>query len=144
MIRWLRGLFQKEEPSRVVWFNLKMFPTHVGFCPNKEAWDIEMKRMDIKDFEYPQRDSGSCTSFREAGKSTVALITFLGECDDTDKCRTPAFVALVAHECMHAWRIIREDIGEDAPSAEFEAYMLQALVEQTLQAYSDTRVKLWR
>lgn len=43
--------------------------------------------------------------------------------------------ALLVHEAMHLWRDVRELIGEDEPSKEFEAYAMQAICQRLFYAY---------
>lgn len=38
-----------------------------------------------------------------------------------------AVAALMAHEAVHVWRAAMEDIGEDAPGEEIEAYGIQGI-----------------
>lgn len=43
--------------------------------------------------------------------------------------------AMLVHEAMHIWRCIRENIGEDEPSSEFEAYVMQAISQSLMMSY---------
>jgi hypothetical protein len=48
-------------------------------------------------------------------------------------------VGYLVHEGSHVWRRMREAMGELAPSSEFEAYSLQAIVERLIIAYETSR-----
>ena len=52
-------------------------------------------------------------------------------------------VELLVHEAMHVWRDIRESIGEDHPSSEFEAYAMQNITSALFDAYVKTRGPLF-
>jgi len=42
---------------------------------------------------------------------------------------------LLVHEAVHLWQEVRSHIGEDNPSAEFEAYSIQQLSQNLIDAY---------
>jgi hypothetical protein len=46
--------------------------------------------------------------------------------------------AMLVHEAVHIWQEWCEDKGETNPSAEFEAYSIQALSQRLMYAYSDS------
>lgn len=131
----------KYSRDRVTWLNRGWLPVSIGFCPSKKAWDYELKRMDVSaaGSPYPTADGG-CNSFKDGDNKLAVLITIGDHIDKkSDKF---GIVGLIAHECMHAWRRIRDDIGEKKPSFEFEAYALQYLVQTCCYIYSETRRKL--
>lgn len=124
--------------SRTRWAELGILPAWVGYVPDKSSWKHEMRKMKL-DEPYPGTD-GRCTRFRQDGRNQIILLTF----NRTRQHSMAQVTGLIAHECMHAWRFIREDIGEAEPSTEFEAYTLQALVQFAVQAHADTRKTPWR
>lgn len=129
----------KYRHSRVTWLDRGWLPGYVGFCPSKKAWDWELKRLGLDPAPYSTSDA-SCHTMRNKENKLCVLIT-VG--DHIDK-KTDNFgiIGLITHECMHAWRRLREDIGESEPSMEFEAYAMQYLVQTCCLIYSDTRKKL--
>ena len=48
-------------------------------------------------------------------------------------------VGLLAHEATHVWQHVRDWMGEKSPSVEFEAYTVQAILQELLWAYNETR-----
>ena len=44
---------------------------------------------------------------------------------------------LLLHEAVHIWQRFRQHIGEDEPSAEFEAYSIQHLAQQLMQSFQE-------
>lgn len=52
--------------------------------------------------------------------------------------------ALFAHEAVHVWQAIRENIDEQSPSHEMEAYAIQAITQELMLAYEKTRGSLSR
>ena len=49
--------------------------------------------------------------------------------------------AILAHEAVHIWQLIRREIGEDKPGDEGEAYAVQHITQELLQAYADLTIK---
>lgn len=52
---------------------------------------------------------------------------------DSTKSRAQQFAMLV-HEAVHIWQRIRESMGETTPSCEFEAYSIQSISQDLMQA----------
>lgn len=52
-------------------------------------------------------------------------------------CSPIEIAGLLVHEAVHVWQKFREDIGEKHPSSEFEAYSIQVISQQLMQAYAD-------
>lgn len=130
--------------DKTIWCDRGWMPTYYGFCPSEKAWKREMKRLGdegvpIPDAPYPTSD-GCCTTFvNDTTGKVVCLVTIANHLDDADD--PVGIVTLIAHEAVHVWQAIREDIGEEAPSVEFEAYAIQNISAHLLEAYSKTRGK---
>lgn len=81
----------------------------------------------------------ACTSLfmKRDTRHRVAIVT-VGEFE-------PRIVAdLLIHEATHIWQDIREGIGEEKPSSEFEAYAMQNISAELFAAYEKTRGPLFR
>lgn len=50
---------------------------------------------------------------------------------------------LLIHEAVHVWQDLREAIGEEKPSSEFEAYTVQNITAELFAAYERTRGPLF-
>lgn len=122
--------------NRVIWCDRGWVPYHYGFCPNKRAWDAEMVRLKLKNPPpYPAQYDGRCTFLACANdRNACAIVTI------SDEAR-PALtkVGMLIHEAMHVWRAMREAIGEEAPSMEFEAYSMQSIARHLIEAYEQSR-----
>ena len=105
------------------YYNLSFLPTYVGYCPDKESWKSEMKRLGVKNEPYP-KTHGRCTRFIKDHDHTVIIC--INPKSDTTELQV---IGLIAHEVSHAVDYIFEDIGEDNPSSEFKAYLSQFLVQ---------------
>lgn len=45
--------------------------------------------------------------------------------------------SMLVHEAVHVWQCFRQRIGEESPSAEFEAYAIQAISQRLMSAYAE-------
>ena len=125
---------------RVVWCDRGWLPVYFGFCPSERAWRRELKRLGVPPQPYPVSD-GRCTWFAAPDGKLCALVTIAERIDGMDPV---GLVGLLVHEAAHVWQKICEDIGEDAPSMELEAYALQNITLALIEAYRDTRPGLAR
>lgn len=120
--------------SKVIWCNRGQFPVYFGFCPDKKAWNREMKKMGVSGCEIPESD-GHCSTFESNGK-ICAIVTIGSQVDGKD---SNGIVGLIVHEAVHVFQHIVETIGEKSPSSEFEAYSIQFISQELITAYSETR-----
>ncbi|MFZ5784013.1 MAG: hypothetical protein ACOY4R_27760 [Pseudomonadota bacterium] len=95
-----------------------------------------MRRLEVEapQPEYPDADA-RCTTLETKNKTCI-LVTLGEHIDGRDH---TGIVALIVHEATHVWQAIRRNIGEEDPSAEFEAYAMQNIVLGLLAAYEKTR-----
>jgi hypothetical protein len=111
---------------------------HYGFCPSEKAWNALAKSSRRELGSYPaNRTAAMTTLFQDTkNKTRTCIVTVAVQ---------PPFqiVGLLSHEAMHVWRDIREGIGEESPSSEFEAYAMQNIFEELLTAYEKTRGRLF-
>lgn len=132
----------KDPSDDVYWVELGFLPVEVGYVPNAKAWEAALIRLDLPAEPYPTTD-GRCVGWENVGpnRKDIILIT-VGE---RAKVHSVAQVAgIIAHECAHAWQHIRKIIGEKEPSAEFEAYAIQAMVQGVMFAHQKKRRTPWR
>ncbi len=48
--------------------------------------------------------------------------------------------AMLVHEAVHVWQRNMESIGEDNPSVEFEAYSIQIIAQNLMEAYVEQKM----
>jgi len=120
----------------VIWIERGWQPVHIGFCPSRKAWRREMKRLGIKGEAYPESD-GRAVTFDHKDGTVLVLVTVR---DGSEKEHDQAEIAgIIAHEATHAWQRVRLTMGETEPSAEFEAYAMQAIFQGLYSAFLETR-----
>lgn len=120
----------------VVWCDKGFFPLYYGFCPNEKAWHKALKRLKVPSEPYPESDARVST-FTNLDTGDAVCIVTLSESIDT-KC-TLGTIGLMAHESVHVKQALMECIGETNPSSEFEAYVVQNILLNLLNAYQKTR-----
>ena len=124
----------------IMWCDMGWFSGtfYYGFAPNKKSWKRGVKKLGIKDSPYP-KSAGRCTYFEQKGKR-CCVVTIK---DGLEKTYTPLEIScLMMHEAVHVWQFFIEQIGEENPSPEFEAYSLQAITQELLHKFETSRCLL--
>lgn len=131
-----------KRSNETFWIELGFLPIAVGYVPNATAWRETLRQLGVDDEPLPETD-GRCDFWSKAGPDNngVVLIT-VGK--RAAKYSMSQVAGIIAHECMHAWRHIRDVMGESEPSTEFEAYAMQAMVQGVMFAHAERRAKPWR
>lgn len=127
-----------------VWCDRTTTETPFDFClcVSEEQYRKELKRMRIpKDMwgDFTVRNQRATVHrFTNSDGDPVAFV-----CIRPTTERTPQQInAVLVHEAVHLWQWMKELIGEDEPSIEFEAYSIQAMSQRLFYAYDDlTREK---
>lgn len=120
--------------DRVVWCRQGWYPVPYCFCPSEKAWRAEMRRMNASD-EYPTADART-VAFEKDGQLRV-FVTLAERLDSRDPL---GIVCLLVHEAVHVWQQMCEHCGDDNPSHETEAYAIQRISAELIDAYSKTRM----
>lgn len=117
-------------------------PVYLGLCLTEAEFNAEIANLKL--------DPGKCSighwvnnatartwTFHKTGPGahTVALVCL----PDLTGLYPAEVVAIIAHEVQHVWQSICEQIGEDKPSDEFEAYCIQMLMAKYVDAYLAAR-----
>lgn len=130
------GAAIRTSTDKVVWCNRGWYPIYYGFCPSEKAWKSALKRLGITSEPYPDTD-GKCTFLEKNGKDLCAIVTIKDHSDPTE------VIGILVHEAMHIWQAIKENIGEKDPGHEQEAYAMQAMTMELIDAYNKTRKNLF-
>ena len=124
-----------KKTDKTIWCDPGWFPTRYAFVPSEKAWNAEVKRLGANE-PYPDSD-GRCTTLQNKETGQLAcLVTISEKMDGRDPM---GVIGLIVHEAVHVFQSLREDIGEDRPSEEFEAYSIQNISLNLIDAYARTR-----
>jgi hypothetical protein len=126
------------------WCDRKLVVSPYYYClvVSEEQYEKELTKLKISKKIWPafiSKGADATTHFfsHESGKQ-IAIVTI----DASRKDVTPTQkVALIVHEAVHIWQAIKLSIGEKEPSNEFEAYSIQAIVQELLLAYDRANSK---
>lgn len=122
--------------SSVIWCDRGWQPVYFGFCPSREAWRREMRKMGCPREPYPANDGCATTFTKKDGK--VCIIVTLGKGASAEGRSRTEIAGLLCHEATHIWQEVRRQMNEREPSIEFEAYAMQAIFQGLYQAWLDT------
>jgi len=127
-----------------VWCNrtLVISPLYFGLCTSEKMFHKELKKLGVPGNTWPLFISnvwnGATTHFFESDKGkTCALVCIR----DVEGVTGIEMAALLVHEAVHIWQAIKENYGETNPSDEFEAYSIQHISGQLMDAYHEQKEK---
>ena len=118
------------------WLNrtLVTSPYCYGLCLTEKEFHKELRKLGVPLHSFPEHTkyaSGASTHYLESGDDKVAIVC-LGNTRGYTK---EQIHALIAHEAVHVWQAICDELGETSPSIEFEAYSLQQITQNLLTSY---------
>lgn len=114
--------------DEVKFMRARPYPVSVGVVDNKKAFRKALKEMGVpKNMRDTDPNGYATTHFFGTPKGTFVVMQFPKDMTKNAEEMCPASV--IAHECMHAVQIIFQTVGEDSPSMEAEAYLLDEIVE---------------
>lgn len=130
----------------IVWSDRGIICSQVyfGLCIDAKTY---AETLDLHEVPFSNRTnflktehSDATTHFYNAHNGRrVALVCLNAELSAK---HTPIQVAgLLIHEGVHIWQDICEYMGEDAPSIEFEAYSIQWITQELMEAWVEMTVK---
>lgn len=108
------------------YMHLGILPTNFAFCMSEKSFKKEMKTLGFDNVQMILGGDATCHTAKTSNGNYAFVCIQL----ETIKTATlEQIIGLIAHECMHAWQFIKKSIGEKKPSSEFEAYIVQSLVQ---------------
>jgi hypothetical protein len=122
-----------EEGMKPKWLDRTLIanPYYYTLCTTPKMFAKEMKRLGIENpprFILNDHSDASVHWFEKDG----GLCAVINIREHKDKHQ---IYALLIHEAVHIWQEIRINIGESAPSKEFEAYAIQRISMELFDEY---------
>lgn len=110
-------------------------PIHYCLCTSKKQFEKELKRLNVSEkVEWVRKGFSATAHHLVSGDGSQC--TIVGFKPDK-KCTPEQHYCLLVHEAVHIWQEIRVAIGEDKPSAEFEAYAIQRISQALIESFND-------
>lgn len=106
-----------------------------GLCIDEKAYKKEMKRLKIDGVEAIKNwHSAATTHFikNQEIKQIIAIVFF----PPSTKYTLIEHYALLVHEGVHIWQEHKRLIGENEPSEEYEAYAMQHIALELMDAFN--------
>ena len=108
-------------------------PFCIGLCQTEKQYKHELKRLKVNvtnDCWIAEDKDANVSEFTCAGISV-----FIVSIRVQPKTTNLEIIGLLVHEAVHVWQRIKQSIGEDDPSDEFEAYAIQRIAQNLIDAY---------
>lgn len=118
--------------NKIKWLDMpKSHPSpYVTLCKTQKEFDKALKKLKHPTERFvPQGANAVVHIYKDTGGSALCIvcIDLAGACKK--KHRNQIYSILV-HEAVHIWQIVKEEMHEEKPSVEFEAYTIQWIAQQ--------------
>lgn len=127
--------------DKVVWIEQGWQPVPIGFVPNEQAWDREMKRLRVaghKPFPCDRKFGGHTEMLTNHEMQSCVILVAVGRDFEGDGME---LIMTLVHEAVHAWQFLCKFIGEKKPGIEMEAYGIENISRGLVNAYTSTQGK---
>ena len=112
-------------------------PHYLTLCTTPQLFKAALKDLGIAkehrpDFVKNWHSSATAHYFENHEDMKLTVIVCIRGYED----KSPSQIAaLICHEAVHVWQQIRQALGEDNPSPEFEAYSIQSIMQSLLEEF---------
>ena len=123
------------------WFSQSLLRGRVKYalCTNQAEFDELLKKLKQQpEACLPNNEQALTHSFEKPGRAKIPYVVVC--LDITRKQAVEKYYATLIHEGVHVWQEFCEFIGEEKPSAEFEAYSIERIAYNLIMEYQ-RRVK---
>ena len=122
---------------------LVVAPLSYGLCITQKDFEKELKRLKIpaENRFNINKSPGAVYEFENDDGRVCCIVTIS---EDTQKLERNQITTLLVHEAVHVFQSIKELLGEHEPSTEFEAYSIQNISHNLLEAYDAMTLKQFK
>lgn len=135
-----------KDAKGVIWLSDGWYAVNIGFCPTKKIFYGLRKSLGMgkdKGGGFYPKGKQACAHRLICRKTGIAhfIVTVA---DGVEKTGLPqGIAAALAHEAAHVWQYIKAHIGEESPGAEQEAYAIQGITLELIEAFEKSRGTLF-
>lgn len=122
--------------NRLKWHLIETFDYRYALVPSKKALARYQKKAQLEGMSH---DSSLGMCYAIAGKDDRKPHSIVVISTDMDQRPLYEAISIIEHEAVHVFQNMCAAIGEDAPSAEFEAYSIQQIIRNLLFDYLTAR-----
>ena len=108
-------------------------PYCIGLCQTEKQYKNELKRLKINapyDCWIAEDKDANVSEFIKGNEK--CYVVSIRVKPDT---KNIEIIGLLIHEAVHVWQKIKDSLGEDSPSPEFEAYSIQRIAQNLIDAF---------
>lgn len=127
----------KSRASKAQWIDrtLVRMPAYVALCTTEAAFLREMRRSKLPKSEWDPWIGGAAGAMAHFFRSDVGELTAL-VCLRRVRGQSRSWHdTLLVHEAVHVWQRVKEELAEANPSSEFEAYAIQTISKNLIDAF---------
>jgi hypothetical protein len=109
-------------------------------CVSEKSFHAVLKYLNVPKADWPEfltKGSDATTHHLDSSQGEAHVVC-IKPSKKHDGVQT---YALLVHEAVHIWQAYREEIGEDRPASEQEAYSIQHLAQELMFSYDKQRKK---
>jgi len=107
-------------------------PIAYTICTDERYYKEILAEINIPEDQRPNYHEPGANGRVMLLEGRFALVT-LHDVDDLTDCE---IISIIVHESVHVWQVIRDYMGEESPSYEFEAYSVQGITYKLLMEYN--------
>lgn len=125
--------------ARQAWCTSTLIVTPVRYtlCVTEKAYAAEMRRLRVAaPLAWISAGAGATCHTLECDGETRCVVCIPAHAPGMTGIQT---AALLVHEAVHVWQAICRSIGENHPSAEFEAYSVQCIAQELMARFAELR-----
>ena len=122
------------------WFEVGPMPGYVGIVFTKRAFFNVLKKLEVEDAVKEQwvgdgSAGANCLLLRKDNGDIVSLVSL--DPADYEGRSSAQVAAILAHEAVHVWQYMRDEMKEHKPGAETEAWVIQYYTQRFIIAYEE-------
>lgn len=108
---------------------------HFGLCLTERDFQRELASLNVRERDWPsfvKHEYADATAHFLEYRGRYCVIVCIANWQNRDPIQV---AALLVHEAVHIWQDYCEHIGEQHPSKEFEAYAIQSIAQELMEAF---------
>lgn len=121
--------------DKVIYLDRRRLPTFLVFVPSEAALEKECKRLKMPPIEWPLFGGrgGHVRVIENSESGASGILIFIGRSKDKRE-----VLSSIIHEAVHVWQFTCDHIGEENAGYEIEAYSIQAIAMDIIEAYEQS------